>query len=304
MVMKLSSLLNSGLVLLKRSCKTKDELIDELIQEIYRTRQNISISEKTVRSVITDRENLGGTLLPTGLAIPHARLPGFDDFIIAVGIPAEPIQTIGVDTPIRMMVLMLTSQGASTQYLNTLAAFGKISQGTVFSKLCGAVTPHRFIEILKDANIEVTPKLTVASIMNTTLTVLRTDNTVKDAADMLYKNHLGYLPVLDNEGLFVGELTVVDLFAIGITDYAIKMENLKFLTCFEPFEELLKKENSIRIGDVMKKPEIILEEEAPVVEAILKFIQCKRRYLPVVKNKTQLTGVIGYMDILHKVLRA
>jgi CBS domain-containing protein len=108
-----------------------------------------------------------------------------------------------------------------------------------------------------------------------TLTVLHTDNTVKDAADMFYKSHLGYLPVLDNRGLVVGELTVEDLFAIGIPDYAIKMENLKFLTHFEPFEELLKNENSIRIRDVMKKPEIILEEESPVVEAVLKFIQCK-----------------------------
>jgi CBS domain-containing protein len=82
------------------------------------------------------------------------------------------------------------------------------------------------------------------------------------------------------------------------------MGNLKFLTRFEPFEDLLKNENTIRIGDVMKKPEITLEEDSPVIEAIMKFIQCKRRYLPVVKNKNRLIGVVGYMDILKKVLRA
>jgi PTS system nitrogen regulatory IIA component len=304
-MMKLSSLINPELVLLKRPCKTRDELLDELIRELYHGGQKVSIPENILRGAITDRENLGGTLLPTGLAIPHARLDGFDDFILAVGIPASPIQgTAQGEPPVRMMVLMLTSMSSSTQYLNTLASLAKISQGPLFSTLCGAANQNAFIEILKDANIEIAGDLTVASIMKTILTVLHTDNTVKEAADMFYKNHLGYLPVLDRNDAFVGELTVLDLFSVGIPDYALKMENLKFLTRFEPFDELLKNENSIRIGDVMKKPEITLEEDSPVIEAVLKFIRCKRRYLPVVKNKTRLTGVVGYMDILKKVLRA
>ncbi|GHV80094.1 hypothetical protein AGMMS49944_18850 [Spirochaetia bacterium] len=301
--MKLSSLIHPDLVLLKRPGRTRDELLDEMIRELYRPGKRFPIPEKTLRDVIADRENLGGTLLPSGLAIPHARLEDFDDFIIVIGIPTSPIQAEG-EPATHMMALMLTSLSASTQYLNTLAALAKISQGPLFPKLCGAVNPNAFIEILKGAKIEVTKKLTVASIMNTTLTVLHTDNTVKEAVDLFYKDRLGYLPILDRHGFFVGELTVVDLFSVGIPDYAIKLENLKFLSHFEPFEGLLKEENSVRIGDVMKKPEIVLDEDSPVVEAIVKFILCKRQHLPVVKHKKTLTGVVGYMDILHKVLRA
>jgi CBS domain-containing protein len=53
----------------------------------------------------------------------------------------------------------------------------------------------------------------------------------------------------------------------------------------------------------MKKPDIILEEGSSVIEALVHFTQSGRRVLPVIKDG-KLTGVVSYMDILHKVLRA
>lgn len=300
--MKLSSLIVPELVLLKRRGETKDALIDELIREIYHTRQKISIPELVVRKAVYDRESLGGTVLPSGLAVPHARLEGFDDILIAVGVPALPPQHD--NTPIRMMILILTSQSASTLYLNTLAAFTKISMAPSFEKLREAANPQSFIQLLKDANIEVTQELRVSAIMHQSITALHPDNTLKDAADMFYKNRLSYLPILDSGGNFVGELTVLDLFAVGVPDYASKLGNLKFLNDFEPFEELLKKETTIPIRQVMKKPAITLEEDSSAIEAIVKFTKSNRRYIPVVKKDNQLAGVVSYMDILQKVLRA
>jgi CBS-domain-containing membrane protein len=121
---------------------------------------------------------------------------------------------------------------------------------------------------------------------------------------MFYKDRIGYVPVIDSNDCFVGEITMTDLFSICIPSYALKMQNLKFLSHFEPLEDLLRNENNIHIGDVMKKPSVILDPDSPVVEAVLKFVQCRRRYLPVVKKDTHLIGVVGYMDVLKKVLRA
>jgi PTS system nitrogen regulatory IIA component len=300
--MKLSSLLIPELVILKTSCKTKDELIDALIREIYRTRQPISLPEPYVRSAISDRENLGGTVFPTGLATPHARLENFQDLLIVIGVPVKPV--VFEDIPIHIMALMLTSQSASPLYLNTLSAFIKLSQDTeLVTRLCRSSNPQDFIQIIKDRHIEVTQELLVGSIMQQRFISLHPDNTIKEAADLFYKNHVSYLPVLDSQGTFVGELTVLDLFAVGIPDYAIKLENLQFLRRFEPFEELLKNENRIKVQQVMKQVTLTIEEHAPVVEGIMQFVRSNRRYIPVVKQG-KLTGVVSYMDILHKVLRA
>jgi PTS system nitrogen regulatory IIA component len=302
--MKLSSLINPDLVLVQKSCKTKHDLLDELMKGIFRTDRRLSVTEDQVRKAILEREYLGGTVFPTGLATPHTRLEHFEDLLIAVGIPLNPIPATETEDSIRMMVMLLTSQSSTSLYLNSLAAFAKISQDDVlFGTLCASSNANIFIQTLKNANVEVMKEMTIGAVMHPSPVVLGPENTVKDAADMFYKNHLGYAPILDSQNNFIGEIGVLDLFAIGIPDYAAKLGNLKFLRSFEPFEDLLKKEAVIKLKDIMRKPGIILEESSPVIEAVMKFIQSKRRYLPVEKDG-KLTGVVGYMDILHKVLRA
>ncbi|MDR3335521.1 MAG: CBS domain-containing protein [Treponema sp.] len=304
--MKLSSLLIPDLVLLKKTCKTREALLDELIRELYRTRQSIPVPEATIRTAVLDREHLGETVFESGLAIPHARLPQFNDILIVIGVPEMPVMY--QDTPIRMMILMLTSLAGSAVYLNTLAAFTRLSQDReFFSRLCGAAHPQEFIQILRDRNIEVTKEFLVSSIMHPimhqTFRALHPEDTVKEAVDLFYKYHRSYLPVLDRGDTLIGELTVLDVFAIGIPDYAVQMENLKFLNSIEPFEGLVRQEQTIRVREVMKKPVLTLTEDAPVIEALMKLLRSKRNFLPVVKNG-KLIGIVTYMDILHKVLRA
>ncbi|MDR0567959.1 MAG: CBS domain-containing protein [Spirochaetaceae bacterium] len=300
--MKLSSLLNPGLLILRTPAKTKDALIDALVREIYRTQRRIALPEQAVRKALAERESLGGTVFPSGLAVPHARLEGFNDLLIAVGVPAEPIPT--PENPIKMMILILTTQAAGAVYLNTLGAFVKISQDhDLFGRLCAAQSPQSFIQTINERNIEVMQTLLIGSVMQRNFISLSPNQTIKDAADIFYKNRVSYLPVLDETGAFTGELTVLDLFALGFPDYALKLENLQFLRRLEPFEDLLTKEHSIFVRQAMKRPGLILEEHTPVVEGIMQFIRSNRRHIPVVQ-RGKLTGIISYIDILHKVLRA
>jgi CBS domain-containing protein len=180
----------------------------------------------------------------------------------------------------------------------------KISQDQgLFDNLCDSPSPQDFIGILKSTNIEVKKELTVQSVMSPSFPSLLPENTVKDAADLFYKNKTSYLPVIDTEGKFAGELTVLDLFRIGIPDYAAKIGNLNFLKSFEPFEELLKKEDILQVKEVMKKPSLFLSEETSIFETILRFTQSNRRHIPVVSGG-RIVGIVSYMNILHKVLRA
>ncbi|GMO24506.1 MAG: hypothetical protein Ta2B_03910 [Termitinemataceae bacterium] len=301
--MKLSDFIYPELVRLKLPCKNHDELVDSLIKTLYNSEHKIKLEEDVVRNGVTAHETLRGSLLPTGLSIPHARFEGLEQAVIIIGVPEAPIRTARGDTPILMMVLMLIPSSGATRYLNTLSAFAQISQSDLFSKLCSSENPDTFVKLIANENIAIAKELTIASIMNTTIKALHPQNTVKEAMDMFWMDHLGYLPIMDDNGMFVGELTMTDLFSICIPAYALKMQNLKFLSDFQPLEDLLRNENDIRVGDIMKKPTLTLDEDSPVVEAVLKFVQERRRYLPVVK-KDSLIGVVGYMDILKKVLRA
>jgi CBS-domain-containing membrane protein len=225
-----------------------------------------------------------------------------DECVVVVGVPETPIPTRG--PALRMMVLMLSPTTNTTQHLNMLAALAALSKSDLFPRLCAATDGVSFIKTLQTADTDIGEDFTVSSIMNTALKAVHTDTTVREMLDLFRKAHLGYVPVMDKKGNFVGEMTMNDIFGLCIPSYALSMKNLKFLDSFAPLEDFLRNENNILVGKVMKKPSVTLDAESPVVEAVLKFYQTGRRYLPVLSGDSHLVGVVGYMDIFKKVLRA
>jgi len=152
--MTLSELLKPELILPKTACVSKDGLISKLVERIYTTSRDLPLHQEDLLDTIYSREQIGGgTLLPSGLSVPHARLKDFEGFIIALGTPAEPLFHRGLQ--IHMMALMVTSQLGGPYYLPTLAALTKISKnGEYFSRLCGAKYPNDLVSILREQDPE------------------------------------------------------------------------------------------------------------------------------------------------------
>ena len=151
--MKLSELLQPEMVLPKIACASKDELIIKLVDLVYDTGREFPLSKKDLLETINRREKIGGTLLPSGLSIPHARLKGFEDFVFAVGTPALPLFHEGQE--ILMAAMMITSQSGGLWYLGVLAALTKISKNReFFSRLSTAETAVDILNILREQDQE------------------------------------------------------------------------------------------------------------------------------------------------------
>ncbi len=296
--MKLVSLLDRNCIRIDSDIKNKNEAINFLINTIVKN-HNSDLSKETVLMKVMDRESLGGTSYSTGIAIPHARLDDFNDLLIAICVPEKPF--IDNDIEIKMVVLILTSKTASKTYLQVLSSFAKFSQDAAFfDKLVKSKNSIEFIDLIED--IKIKKELTVEEIMTTNIIQVTQDISLKEIIDILYKNNYSYLPVIDDQGNFIAEITMLDILKIGIPNYAQTMGNLKFLSNFEPLEELLKNEETIKVKDIMRKPEIVLDKESSIIEAALKLTQKEKRHIPVVDNK-KIIGVVSYMDILFKVIR-
>jgi PTS system nitrogen regulatory IIA component len=151
--MTLSELLKPELILTKADYASKDELISELVVRIYNTEPEIPFSSEDLLHTIQMREQIGGTILPSGLSVPHARLKNFEGFILALGLPAKPVFHDGFQ--IKMMSLMITSQSGGLYYLPTLAVLTKISRDNdFFSLLCGAEKAEDFIRLIREKDQE------------------------------------------------------------------------------------------------------------------------------------------------------
>ena len=296
--MKLVSLLDKNCIKVEHDIAGKEDaiifLVDTILKE-YKT----GLSKDVIMSKILEREALGGTSFATGIAIPHARLDDFNDLLIAICVPKKPF--IDNDIEIKMVVLILTSKTSSKTYLQVLSSFAQISQDKeLFNKLALSKNSNEFVNFIEEVRIK--KDLTVEDIMTTNILKVTPETTLKEILDIFYKNNISYAPVIDEKDNFIGEVTMLDLLKVGIPNYALMMGNLKFLTSFEPLEDLLKNEDKIKIKEIMKKPDITLEKESSIIEAALKLTQKDRRHIPVVENK-KIVGVISFMDILNKVIR-
>ena len=151
--MTLTELLKPHLILTKADCASKDELISKLVELLYAKDNKPPLPLEEVLDRIKKREVIGGTLLPSGLSVPHARIIDYEDFVIVMGTPKEPIFQDKVQ--VRLMALMLSSQSGGPYYLPTLALLAKISRDEDFlPRLCGTNNAEEFINTLKERDAE------------------------------------------------------------------------------------------------------------------------------------------------------
>ena len=296
--MHLVNLMDKEFVRLGENVGSVEDAIS-LMTGLFIQERKYRLSKDNVIKAVLDREALGGTVYPSGLAVPHARIPGFGDLIIGVCTPEKPFMKNDIE--VRCVVIIITSLEVSNTYVQTLAALIRISADkTRFTSLCAAEDPDNFFDIINDVQIK--NEITVEDIMTEDVLSISADATLAALADLFYMKNLSYLPVVDSEGNMIGEVSSADLLKVGIPGYAMMMENLGFLKTMEPFEELLRKEEEWQVERIMRKPVVILSPDSSIVEAAQEMTQHHRSHLPVMDGKN-LVGIVHINDFIKKVIR-
>lgn len=100
---------------------SRDEALDQLIDLLYNAGKLHSREE--FRAAILEREKIVSTGIGLGVAIPHAKLEGYSDFFIAVGIqPKEGVEWNALDgSPVRLVFMIGGPDYKQTEYLRILS---------------------------------------------------------------------------------------------------------------------------------------------------------------------------------------
>lgn len=298
--MKLHNLLSEPLILLDRPAKSKEEAIQILVKAVQ-ARYPFPLKPEEIQKAVLAREALGGTSFPTGIAVPHARLEFLDDIVVAVLRPTDPLPD--PVAPIRLVVLMLTSQNKPAIYLNSLSSILKFSQKTEpYERALAATSAREFLDLVAAEDYNLVKIVTVEDLLTEAPTTVSPDDSLAVLIDLFHHRNLSYVPVVDAEGRLVGEVGLGDVLKSGFPDFTSQVGNLKFLKSFEPFETLLQKEDTVLVRDLMKPIAFGCDPSASVVELCFEFLQKGRRHCPVIRGR-QLVGVLSIMDILNKVIR-
>lgn len=299
--MKLVHLIQPKQVFLNLKAKTLEQAIGQLVPLIVR--DNPQVDEKILIDEIMERERLASTIVGRGFALPHARSDQITELTIGMGtFPQGLSDTTPDNQPVNVVFILLEPKRVSKLYLKTLGVLARLARMEgILPKLVSAPQPSQFIQVIKETDLVVTERLCAGDISRS-IEPARVKMTVKQVADLFFRNETMSLAVVDDENKVLGVVRCSDLLQAAMPEYARMIGGLRFLSEFEPFDRFLHEEDKMPVDSVMSSEYVEVDEQASIVEVTSLLLHHHENALVVIKDGTYL-GLISVRDIITKVMR-
>ena len=306
--MKFSSYLDPQFIFTDLKGKTPEEIITEMIERLSLKDKKINeLKDVIVKSVIKREEEIS-TGMGNGIAIPHARIENFNDFIVSIGILEEPIEVEIAATrktdKVKLVFLIISDVLKNKNILKVMSAVSKMAlkRKNLLEKIKEEKNPNKIVEYIQESNIEIDHRIIAEDVLSPDIEPATPENTLEEIAKRLILEQISGLPVVDKDGMFLGEITERELIDFGMPDYLSLMGDLNFLTVGEPFEEYLVNETTTTIEKLYRVDERVkIDRKTPIMEIC--FIMVNKgltRLYVLVEGKYY--GMIRRSDIIKKVL--
>lgn len=300
--MKLANLLMERRISMDLKGRTKDEAVRELLAMIGS--EGISFDYDEILRCIREREEVENTSYGHGFAFPHARTNAVQELYIMVGISKQGLEDKTADgIPLHVVCLLLTPSTIAKLYLQTLSGMATFARAEgVLDKVSNLTARSDFIKLVADANVTVDKELMVRDVMRHHVATVTADDTLKEVANEMFRHRLSALAVVDESNRLVGVINDRDLIKAALPDYKALISNLNYSIDVEPFEELLKKEDKIKVSQLYREDFEVTTPETRIIEvaAVMIFKDIRRVF---VVDGDQLTGVLLRKDIVNMIIR-
>lgn len=302
MPLRLANFFDPELILVDLKARSKAGAVEEIVDRVIG--KYPGIRKEAVFQAIQEREELGSTSFGRGFCFPHARTDQVKEMVIAVGVSREGIEAETPDNkPLHVFFLLMTPRNISRLYLQTLSALANLARKPEsLQAFLQAKSSQEVIEAIENHGLDVKEELTVKDIMNTEPVTVTPQDSLKEVANLLFKHHLNGVLVVDKTGKLLGEITEEELIKAALPDYGSLIANLANLPELEPFDDLLRKQDEIRVREVFNRKVRTVEENAPIVEVAALMLFKKASRVAVTKEG-KLVGEVLRSDIVSKIIR-
>ena len=144
--------------------------------------------------------------------------------------------------------------------------------------------------------------LTAKDIMTSDVITVQMQTTVKELAEILWKNRVSGAPVLDDDEKVVSVVTESDLIdqskKIHIPTMISLLDSVIFLESSKKTEREIKKMAGNTVQDICSKELVAVSEDTGLDQIATIMAEKKVHTLPVIQNE-KLVGVIGKSDIIR-----
>lgn len=300
--MKLANLLVEQRINLNLKAQTKDEAVRELLNMLVD--EGVELDYAKVLDSIREREEVEDTSYGHGFAFPHARTDAVKELFILVGVSHRGLFGKTADgIPVQVVCLLLTPATIARLYLQTLSGLAALARSKgVLEQILNFESPVDFIRLVAERHVAIDKDLLVRDVMRYKVATVTPEDTLKVVVNQMFKFRLSAVAVIDKDRRLLGIINDRDLIKAALPDYEALVSNLNYSLDVEPFEELLKKEDKIKVSQLYRQDYEVTTPETRVVEVAAMMIFKDVRRVLVVSNG-QLVGVLLRKDIVNMVLR-
>jgi CBS domain-containing protein len=129
--------------------------------------------------------------------------------------------------------------------------------------------------------------------------------TIREAASVFVKHHIGLLPVIDKESKLVGVVGLRDMLSLELPDFVSFIADVDFVHDFGAVETTRP---PVRVLDrsvkTLMNPAVSVPEDTGLLRAYALMLQHELHDMPVVSKEGKLVGVASRVDIGRAILSA
>lgn len=149
-------------------------------------------------------------------------------------------------------------------------------------------------------------ELLAKNIMIKKVITIKKDASVEKLSELLLKNKISGVPVVDDDGKLVGIATEGDLIVrdsdLHFPRYFKLLDSIIYLESLNKFKSNLKKYLGTKVEDVMTVKVRTVRKDTPVSEVANIMIRNNVNRVPVLNRKGDLAGIITRADIVKSMV--
>ncbi|MBC8390247.1 MAG: CBS domain-containing protein [Actinobacteria bacterium] len=150
------------------------------------------------------------------------------------------------------------------------------------------------------------PELLARDVMVKKVITINKDASVAELSELLIKNKISGVPVVDDSGKLIGIATEGDLIVrdadLHFPRYFKLLDSIIYLESLNKFKRNLRKYLGAKVEDVMTSKVKIVKEDTPVNVVANIMIRNNVNRVPVLDNDGNLVGIITRADIVKSMV--
>lgn len=302
--MKISNFISKELIFLNVEVETIDDLIVDILNKSSLVDSELKKNFLNVEKTVLKREKETSTALGHGVIIPHGRVENYEDTTVIAGTLKKPIKVIVRNKVEEVEIFFFIISGLTKNriVLKLMSLVSHLSHKEDFlNKIKAAEDPDKFIKIIQENEKDVKQAVSSEDLMDTEVAPVLLNENMKDVSLRFITENKTGLPVIDENGNFVGEITEREIIEFGMPKYASLVSDLSFMTIGEPFEEYFLNSTKVTIREIYRKSKNVIDKKASIMEICFKMITEGNTRLYIVEDNKYF-GMIERRDIIEKFL--